>query len=89
VLVAAQAGLGTLNHAALTLEALAARRLTLAGVVTGAWPGRPGLAERCNVADLAALAGGLLAGAVPGGAARQAAFRRVAAEAPAPTSAAA
>lgn len=86
VLVVVPAGLGTLNHTALTLEALAARRLTLAGLVIGAWPGRPGLAERCNVADLATLAGGPLAGAVPAGVGRlaQAAFRRVAAEALAP-----
>ena len=86
VLVVVPAGLGTLNHTALTLEALAARRLTLAGLVIGAWPERPGLAERCNVADLAALAGGPLAGAIPAGTGRlrQAAFRRVAAEALAP-----
>jgi dethiobiotin synthetase len=86
VLVVTSAGLGTLNHTALTLEALAARRLPLAGVVIGSWPERPGLAERCNVADLAALAGGTLAGAVPAGAGRlgQAAFRRLAAESLAP-----
>jgi dethiobiotin synthetase len=70
VLVVAAAGLGTLNHTALTLEALAARKLTCAGVVVGRWPAEPGLAERCNVDDLAALAGEPLAGILPAGAGR-------------------
>ena len=39
--VVTTAGLGTLNHTALTLEALATRGLPLAGLVIGAWPGRP------------------------------------------------
>jgi dethiobiotin synthetase len=67
VLVVAAAGLGTLNHTALTMEALAARKLTCAGVVIGSWPERPGLAERCNLDDLTALAGGPLAGVLPAG----------------------
>ena len=37
VLVVTTPGLGTLNHTALTLEALSTRRLTPAGVVIGAW----------------------------------------------------
>jgi dethiobiotin synthase len=64
VLVTA-AGLGTLNHTALTLEAMQARKVRLAGVVVGAWPADPGLAERENLTDLAALAGGSLAGLLP------------------------
>jgi dethiobiotin synthetase len=67
VLVVVAAGLGTLNHTALTLEALAARRLALAGVAIGSWPREPGLAERENVADLETLVGGPLAGALPDG----------------------
>ena len=67
VLVVVAAGLGTLNHTALTLEALAARRLTAAGVVIGAWPDSPGLAERANLTDLAVIAGRPLAGALPAG----------------------
>ncbi|MGH3158253.1 MAG: dethiobiotin synthase [Streptosporangiaceae bacterium] len=67
VLVVTEAGLGTLNQTALTLEALAARGLTLAGVVIGSWPGRPGLAERSNLADLETIIGGPLAGALPAG----------------------
>lgn len=49
--VVARAGLGTLNHTALTLEALA-RRGVEAAVVIGAWPHHPGLAEFENIKDL-------------------------------------
>jgi dethiobiotin synthetase len=70
VLVVTTAGLGTLNHTALTLEALARRRLKLAGVVIGAWPADPGLADRANRIDLPATAGGPLAGAISAGAGR-------------------
>ncbi|WP_114149494.1 dethiobiotin synthase [Glycomyces xiaoerkulensis] len=49
--VVARAGLGTLNHTALTLEALA-RREVAAAVVIGAWPRRPGPAETENLRDL-------------------------------------
>ncbi len=62
VLVVAAAGLGTLNHTALTLEAIAARKLRLAGVVIGTWPREPDLAARENLADLETVAGGPLAG---------------------------
>ena len=57
VLVVTTAGLGTLNHTALTLEALSTRRLAAAGVVIGAWPAEPGPAERANLTDLAVIAG--------------------------------
>jgi len=70
VLVVTTPGLGTLNHTALTLEALSARGLTAAGVVIGAWPAEPRLAERANLTDLAVIAGQPLAGALPAGAAR-------------------
>jgi dethiobiotin synthetase len=81
VLVVTTAGLGTLNHTALTLEALASRGLPLAGLVIGAWPGRPGLADRSNVADLESLARGPLAGALADGLGRleRRAFYRAAA----------
>jgi dethiobiotin synthetase len=65
VLVVAQAGLGTLNHTALTVEALQTRTLTCAGVVIGAWPAEPDLAARCNLADLPAITGVPLLGALP------------------------
>ena len=41
-------GLGTLNHTALTLEALASRDLPVLGVVIGSWPSAPGLVHRSN-----------------------------------------
>jgi len=68
--VVAAAGLGTLNHTALTLEALAARKIISAGVVVGSWPSRPGLAERANLADLEVIAGEPLAGLLPEGSGR-------------------
>lgn len=70
VLVVAAPGLGTLNHTALTLEAMAHRGLDLAGLVLGSWPAAPDLAARCNVRDLEMLAARPLAGALPEGAGR-------------------
>ena len=67
VLVVVEAGLGTLNATALTLEAMAHRGLDLAGLVIGAWPDEPGLAERSNVADLEMLAARPLVGVLPAG----------------------
>lgn len=68
VLVVVGAGLGTLNHTALTVEALRTRRLGCAGIVIGAWPTQPDLAARCNLIDLPAVTGLPLLGVVPGGA---------------------
>lgn len=68
VLVVTPAGLGTLNMAALTGEALRARGLECAGVVVGSWPAEPDLASRCNLADLPESAGSPLVGLVPEGA---------------------
>jgi dethiobiotin synthetase len=52
VVVVAAAGLGTLNHTELTVEALRSRGLSVRGLVVGSWPADPGLAERCNLEDL-------------------------------------
>ncbi|KXK58167.1 MULTISPECIES: dethiobiotin synthase [Micromonospora] len=61
--VVARAGLGTLNHTALTLEALR-RRAVPAGVVIGAWPAEPELVHWANLSDLVPdLLGALPAGA--------------------------
>ncbi|MGH3798718.1 MAG: dethiobiotin synthase [Pseudonocardiaceae bacterium] len=68
VLVVAGAGLGTLNHTALTVEALRARFLDCVGIVIGAWPVEPDLAARCNLADLPAVTGLPLLGALRAGA---------------------
>ncbi len=62
-LVVARAGLGTLNHTALTLEALD-RRGVPAAVVLGAWPAEPELVHWGNLAELAPH----LVGALPDGA---------------------
>lgn len=56
VLVVVAPGLGTLNHTALTLEALASQGIPSAGLVIGAWPRDPGLAESGNRDALCALA---------------------------------
>ncbi|MGH3832678.1 MAG: dethiobiotin synthase [Pseudonocardiaceae bacterium] len=70
VLVVAAAGLGTLNHTALTSEALRSRRLDCVGIVIGAWPAKPDLAARCNLTDLPAVTGLPLLGALREGAGR-------------------
>ncbi|MUN42304.1 ATP-dependent dethiobiotin synthetase BioD [Actinomadura sp. NEAU-AAG5] len=69
VVVVARPDLGTLNHTALTLEAMAHRGVQLAGVVIGAWPDEPDLAMRSNVRDLETIAARPLAGVLPSGAA--------------------
>jgi len=56
LIVVARAGLGTLNHTALTVEAIQRRGLECLGVVIGSWPDDPDLASRCNLDDLAAIA---------------------------------
>ena len=56
VVVVVAAGLGTLNHTELTVDALRARGLTVRGLVVGAWPAEPGLAEQCNLEDLQRIA---------------------------------
>jgi dethiobiotin synthetase len=70
LLVVVAAGLGTLNHTALTAEALRSRSLSCVGIVIGAWPVDPDLAARCNVADLPHVTGLPLLGALPEGAGR-------------------
>ncbi|MET7824065.1 dethiobiotin synthase [Streptomyces sp. NPDC005386] len=68
VLVVTPAGLGTLNTTELTARELRRRELEFAGVVIGSWPDAPDLAMRCNLADLPAVCGAPLLGAVPAGA---------------------
>lgn len=68
VVLVASAGLGTLNTAALTAEALADRSLPLLGVVIGSWPADPGLAEQSNLVDLPRVTGAPLWGRIPQGA---------------------
>ena len=56
VLVVCEAGLGTLNHTALTLEALENKGISCVGLVIGSWPASPGAAEEFNRGALEALA---------------------------------
>ena len=65
--VVARAGLGTLNHTALTAGAIRAAGHDLAGVIVGAWPERPGLAESCNLAVLPDAADAPLLAVLPAG----------------------
>jgi len=66
--VVALAGQGTLNHSALTAEALRTRGLGCLGFVIGSWPQDPDLAMRTNAHDLASVTGARLLGRVPAGA---------------------
>jgi dethiobiotin synthetase len=56
VLVVCEPGLGTLNHTALTVEALERQGVACAGLVIGSWPTQPGAAETYNRGTLARLA---------------------------------
>ena len=56
LIVVARAGLGTLNHTALTVEAIERRGLTCLGIVIGSWPREPDLASLCNLDDLERIA---------------------------------
>lgn len=53
--VVARPALGTLNHTALTLEALDRRDLAIHGVVLGTWPDDPSVLEHGNRATLGVL----------------------------------
>ena len=66
--VVAAAGLGTLNHSALTAEALRTRGLDCLGFVIGSWPQDPDLAMRSNLDDLGSVTGAQLLGRIPAGA---------------------
>ncbi|WP_137726140.1 dethiobiotin synthase [Prescottella subtropica] len=70
VVVVAAAGLGTLNHCALTAEALTARDVVCSGFVVGSWPDTPDLAARCNLDDLPDVTGAPLVGRIPEGSGR-------------------
>jgi dethiobiotin synthetase len=66
--VVAAAGLGTLNHSALTAEALRTRGLDCIGFVIGSWPKDPDLAMRSNLAELSSVTSAQLLGRIPAGA---------------------
>ncbi len=73
VVVVCRAGLGTLNHTALTLEALDHRGIP-AVIVVGAWPREPELVHWRNLTDLPGELAGVLpdaVGTLPGAEFRQ------------------
>ena len=55
LLIAARAGLGTINHTLLTLEAARAAGLEIRAVVLTPWPSQPGAIERSNRETIARL----------------------------------
>jgi dethiobiotin synthetase len=57
VVIAAEPGLGTINHTLLTVEAARAAGLDVRAVVLTPWPQAPGELERCNRATIARLGG--------------------------------
>jgi dethiobiotin synthetase len=65
VLVAARPGLGTLNHALLTLEAARRRELSVAAVVLTPWPSAPSKLERSNMETIARLGAVEVVGLAP------------------------
>jgi dethiobiotin synthetase len=76
-LVVVSAELGTLNHTALTLEALGTQGIPCSGLVLGSWPRRPDVVQTSNRSALERLApvrGELPAGAASLGAAEFAAM---------------
>lgn len=81
VLVVVTPGLGTLNHTALTLESLAGQGIRCVGLVIGAWPANPGVAESGNRDALARLAP--VRAVLPAGAGRASAeeFEKICADA--------
>ncbi|TIC88017.1 ATP-dependent dethiobiotin synthetase BioD [Nocardioides sp. GY 10113] len=68
VVVVCRAGLGTLNHTELTVEALRGRGIEPAGLVIGSWPDEPGLAEETNLRDLPRGTGVPVVAVIPAGA---------------------
>ncbi|GAA1522363.1 dethiobiotin synthase [Nocardioides humi] len=68
VVVVCRAGLGTLNHTELTTTALRAVQVEPAGLVIGAWPVEPGVAETCNRTDLPRVTGVPVLAVIPDGA---------------------
>jgi dethiobiotin synthetase len=65
VVVAAGAGLGTINHTLLTVDAARAAGLVVSGVVMTPWPGRPSPLEESNRETVERLSGVPVSGLAP------------------------
>lgn len=68
VVVVTRAGLGTLSHTCLSVDAIRAAGLPVTGLVLGCWPDEPGLAETVNREDLPRLTGAPMLAMLPAGA---------------------
>jgi len=67
VLAVTQPGLGALNHAELTVDAVRRAGLCCVGLVLGSWPTVPDLAAVTNLAELPAVTGVPIVGRIPDG----------------------
>jgi dethiobiotin synthetase len=68
LMVVASAGLGTINHTALTVSHLGDFGAALAGILIGSWPAEPDLAMRHSIVDLRRMCPrSELAGVLPAG----------------------
>lgn len=65
LIVVARAGLGTLNHTALSVELARARGLEVLGIIVNGFPEEPDIAERTNPEELERLTAMPLLGVVP------------------------
>jgi dethiobiotin synthetase len=65
LVVVARAGLGTINHTALTVMAARHHGITVAGVVLNRYPATPGLAEQTNPQIIEEITGVPILGLVP------------------------
>ncbi|MGL6236568.1 MAG: dethiobiotin synthase [Segniliparus sp.] len=68
MLVVTGAELGALNHAELTVNAIRAAGVEVAGLVVGSWPARPQLAHRTNLEAFYEHTGARVLGKIPEGA---------------------
>ena len=78
--IVCRSALGTLNHTALTVDALRSAGHPILGTVFGCWPTEPDLASRCNAEDLPRITNVPVLGRIPEGAGRlePSEFRRAA-----------
>jgi dethiobiotin synthetase len=65
LLVVARAGLGTINHTALTVKAAQAADISVVGVILNRYPPKPGLAEETNAGVIEAITGAPILGRLP------------------------
>jgi dethiobiotin synthetase len=67
VVIVTSLALGTLNHTELTVSALETAALPACGLVLGAVPDEPGLAEQCNLTELPRVTGLPVIASIPEG----------------------